>query len=141
MRKECQLTEEEDQNRTDVLRNTPIKRKRGRVLAPLVSLHTPILHPLVSHPFSAKMMMYFWVSTEALQGLLNTTDGPGIQGILQSHIDIMLSSVSLYSNLSSPFPVDQKDVFLLILLSSVLSSCARRGLQRIYLNYCLCERG
>lgn len=99
MRKECQVTEEEDQNRTDVLRNTPIKRKRGRVLASLVSLHTPDLHPLVSHPFSAEMMMYFWVSTEALQGLLNTTDGAGTQGILQSHTDVMVSSVSSYSNL------------------------------------------
>lgn len=131
MRKQCQVTEEEDQNRTDVLRNTPIKRKRGRVLASLVSLHTPVLHPLVSHPFSAEMMMYFWVSTEALQGLLNTTDGPGTQGTPQSHIVIMLSSVSLYSNLSSPFPVDQNVVFLLILLLLVLSSCARKGLQFI----------
>lgn len=56
------------QNRTAVLKNTPTKRKRGRALASLVSSHTPVFHPSVSYPLSVEMMMYFWVSTEALQG-------------------------------------------------------------------------
>lgn len=56
------------QKRTAILENTPTKRKRGRALASLVSSHTPVFHPLVSYPLSAEMMMYFWVSTEALQG-------------------------------------------------------------------------